>query len=122
VFVILLVLNIVLAIAFILSGGMKVVRPTAALKTTGMVWVDDFTPASVKLIGAAEVIGGIGLILPFTTNIAAVLSPIAAVALAIIMIGAVVVHVRRSEAFIPALVLAVLSIVSAVFGFLYLAR
>ncbi|MCU1477898.1 MAG: DoxX family rane protein [Subtercola sp.] len=121
-FVILLVLNIVLAIAFILSGGMKVVRPTAALKTTGMVWVDDFTPASVKLIGAAEVIGGIGLILPFTTNIAAVLSPIAAVALAIIMIGAVVVHVRRSEAFIPALVLAVLSIVSAVFGFLYLAR
>jgi uncharacterized membrane protein YphA (DoxX/SURF4 family) len=122
VFVILLILNILLAVAFIVSGGMKVARPATALKTTGMVWVDDFTPPSVKLIGAAEVVGGIGLILPLVTNVAAVLSPIAAVALAVIMVGAVVVHVRRAEGFVPAAVLAVLSIASAVLGFLYLAR
>ncbi len=122
VFLILLILNIVLAIAFLLSGGMKLVRPPAALKTTGMMWVDDFTPVNVKLIGAAEVIGAIGLILPLVTGIAPVLSPIAAVCLALVMVGAVIVHARRSESFIPALVLAVLSVLSAIVGFIYLAR
>ncbi|CAN5337467.1 hypothetical protein BH09ACT6_BH09ACT6_08280 [soil metagenome] len=121
-FIILLILNIVLALAFVASGGMKVARPPAALKSSGMLWVGDFSPAVVKLIGAVEVLGGIGLVLPLVTNIAPVLTPIAAVGLAIVMIGAVAVHVRRKEAFIPALVLAALSVVSAVLGFVYLAR
>ncbi len=70
--------------------------------------------ANVELIGAIEVVGAIGLILPWLTGIAPVLTPLAAVGLALVMAGAVVVHVRRKEAFISPLVLGVLALVVAV--------
>ncbi|MGC5225298.1 DoxX family protein [Micromonospora sp. DT81.3] len=63
-------------------------------------------------------LGAIGLILPPLLGIAPVLSPIAAIALAALMLGAIVVHIRRKESFLPPLILAVLSIVAAVLGFL----
>jgi hypothetical protein len=71
----------------------------------------------VKAIGLAQVLGAIGLILPQLLNIAPVLAPIAATGLLVIMIGAVVVHIRRKEAFMSALVLGVLLLASAVVGF-----
>jgi UDP-N-acetylmuramyl pentapeptide phosphotransferase/UDP-N-acetylglucosamine-1-phosphate transferase len=105
------------AVLFFAAGLMKVVRPTPALAASGMGWVDDYTPTSVKLIGLAEVIGALGLILPVLTGIAPLLSPIAALALAVIMVGAIVTHVRRSEPPIAAALLA-LALASAVLGFL----
>lgn len=112
------ILNGLLALAFIAAGGMKVARPKSALVASGMSWADDFADPTVKIIGAAEVVGGIGLILPLLTGIAPILTPIAAAALTVVMIGAVVVHVRRKENATPSIVLAVLSAVSAVVGFL----
>ena len=111
------ILQIVLAVAFLGAGGMKLARPRPALVSSGMGFAEDYTDTSVKLIGAIEVIGAIGLILPWLTGIAPVLTPIAAVGLALVMAGAVVVHVRRKEAFIPPLVLGVLSLVVAVLRF-----
>ncbi|MCU1442357.1 MAG: putative rane protein [Cryobacterium sp.] len=70
----------------------------------------------VKLIGLAEVLGAIGLILPVLTGIAPVLSPIAGIGLAAIMIGAAVVHVRRNEAPGLPIGLAVLVAAAAVLG------
>jgi len=112
------ILNGLLALAFIMAGSMKVARPRTALVASGMAWADDFADPTVKLIGAAEVVGGIGLILPLLTGIAPILTPIAATALAIVMIGAIAVHVRRKENATPSIVLAVLSIMSAVLGFI----
>ncbi|KAF2412693.1 DoxX family protein [Microbacterium sp. B35-04] len=112
------ILNGLLALAFIAAGTMKIARPRPTLVASGMAWADDFTDPTVKLIGAAEVIGGIGLILPLLTGIAPILTPIAATALAIVMIGAIAVHVRRKESATPSIVLAVLSAASAVLGFL----
>lgn len=112
------ILNALLALAFLGAGSMKLFRGTEALKGAGMLWIDDFAAPAVKLIGAAEIVGALGLILPLLTGVAPVLTPIAAVALAVLMIGAVVVHARRSENFTPSLVLGVLSIVSAILGFL----
>ena len=112
------ILNGLLALAFIMAGSMKVARPRTALVASGMAWADDFADPTVKLIGGAELIGGIGLILPLLTGIAPILTPIAATALAIVMIGAIAVHVRRKENATPSIVLAVLSIVSAVLGFI----
>lgn len=111
------IVNALLALAFIAAGAMKSARPKAALAASGMAWTEDFGGGSVKLIGIAEVLGGLGLILPLLTGIAPILTPIAATALAVIMIGAVVVHVRRKESATPSLVLGALSIVSAVLGF-----
>jgi uncharacterized membrane protein YphA (DoxX/SURF4 family) len=115
------IINILLALAFLLAGGMKAAVPKEALAKRGMEWVEDFSPAFIKFIGIAEILGALGLVLPILTGIAPILTPIAAVALAIAMVGALVVHARRKEPFIPTLVLAVLSLVSAVLGFIYIA-
>ncbi|GAA5033331.1 DoxX family protein [Microbacterium fluvii] len=114
------IVNALLALAFIAAGFMKAVRPKEQLAAAGMAWTDDYAAGSVKAIGLLEVVGGLGLILPLATGILPILAPLAAVGLAIVMAGAVVVHVRRSESFAPSLVLGVLSIVSAVLGFVAL--
>lgn len=106
-----------LALVFLASGSMKLARTREQLAEGGMAWATDYSTTQVKLIGTAQVLGAIGLILPVLLGIAPALSPIAALALAAIMIGAVVVHVRRKEAFIPPLVLAVLSLAAAALGF-----
>lgn len=114
------ILNGLLALAFIAAGAMKVLRPKSALVAGGMAWADDFSDPTVKLIGTAELVGGIGLILPLLTGIAPILTPIAATALTLVMLGAVVVHLRRRESATPSIVLGVLSAASAVLGFLVL--
>lgn len=111
------ILTVLLAVAFLGAGGLKVSQSSTALAGRGMGWVEDFSDSSVKLIGAAEVVGAVGLVLPRLLKIAPVLSPIAALCLAAMMVGAVVVHVRRKEPPTPAAVLAVLSVVTAVLGF-----
>ena len=110
----------VAALAFLGAGVMKLVRPQEALASSGLAWVEDFTTGPVKLIGAAEVLGAIGLILPKLLGIAPVLGPIAGIALAVLMVGAVVVHVRRRETFVPPLVLVLLAAAAAALGFLAL--
>jgi len=115
------ILNAFLALAFLAAGTMKLARPKTALQAAGMSWTEDYPSSRIKAIGAAEVVGAFGLILPLLTGIAPVLAPIAATLLAVLMIGAVVTHVRRKENSTPSIVLAVLSIASAVLGFLVIA-
>lgn len=115
--VVLWIVQGLLALAFLGAGGMKLVRPKEALVTSGFGWASDFADSHVKLIGAAEVLGAIGLILPQLTGIAPVLTPIAALGLAIAMAGAVVVHVRRKEQFVAPLVLGVLALLVAIMRF-----
>lgn len=111
------ILQIVLTLAFLGAGVMKLARPRPALVGAGMGWAEDYSDGRVKGIGALEVVGAVGLILPALTGIAPILTPIAALGLAAVMAGAVVVHVRRAEAYVPPLVLGVLSLVLAVIGF-----
>lgn len=110
-----------LALVFLAAGFMKSTRPKDALAASGMAYVEDFSSTQVKLIGISEIVGAVGLVLPVLLGIAPILGPIAAVALAIVMIGAIVVHVRRNEPFIPSLVLGVLSAIAAVLGFIVVA-
>lgn len=112
------IVNALLALAYLAAGGMKVVRPAEALKKDGLAWVEDFSPSTVKLIGVAEVVGAAGLILPLLTGIAPLLAPIAASALTILMIGAIVTHVRRKDGILVQVVLTIVTAVSAVLGFL----
>jgi len=107
-----------LALAMLAAGTMKTVRSKEALKEAGMGWTEDWSTPLVKAIAIAEVVGAVGLVVPMLTGIAPVLSPIAAICLAIIMVGAVVVHVRRAEPPYPPAVLGLLAIAAAVLGFL----
>ena len=55
-------------------------------------------PAGLRrFIGAAEILAGIGLILPALTGILPWLTPLAAVGLIIVMVGAVIFHIPRKE-------------------------
>ncbi|WP_353112648.1 DoxX family protein [Microbacterium sp.] len=112
------IVNGLLALMMLAAGGMKLLTPKTALAEKGMAWTEDFSVGAVKAIAAAEVLGAVGLIAPLATGILPVLAPLAAVGLAIIMIGAIVVHIRRREAFVPALVQGVLAVAAAVLGFL----
>ena len=91
------IIQIVLAVAFALAGIGKLTQPTEKLQER-MGWVDDFSPGTVKLIGAAEVLAAIGLVLPAATGILPWLTPLAALGLVVIMLLAVPVHLRRHEA------------------------
>jgi uncharacterized membrane protein YphA (DoxX/SURF4 family) len=85
-----------LALAFLGAGLTKLVQPKEKLAAT-MGWVDDFSPGTVKLIGALEVLAAVGLVLPAALDVVPVLVPLAAVGLVALMIGAAVTHARRRE-------------------------
>ena len=87
----------VLAAAFLASGLMKLAQPKKKIVDSGMGWAEDFSDGAVKGIGALEVLGALGLILPAVFDVATVLVPIAATGLALIMLGAAVTHARRHE-------------------------
>lgn len=109
------------ALGFIASGLLKIIRSSADLEKSGLVWVTDFAPSTVKLIGAAETVGGLGLMLPVLTGIAPALAPIAGAALTVLMIGAIVVDARHKLTVVPALVLALLALASAALGVIVIA-
>ena len=87
----------VLAAAFLGAGLMKITQPRKKLADSGMGWTEDFGDGAVKAIGALEVLGALGLILPAVFDVATVLVPIAATGLALLMLGAAVTHARRKE-------------------------
>lgn len=111
------VLQILAAVAFLGAGILKIVRPKPALVASGMGWADDYSDNGVKGIGAIEVIGALGLVLPAVTGIAPILVPIAALGLAVTMALAVATHVRRKESPVPPIVLGVLALVVAILRF-----
>ena len=109
----------VLAVSNLASAALKFFRTKEQLSASGLKWADDFSPMGIKGIGAAELLGALGLILPPLTHIAPVLAPIAAIGLVILQIGAGITHVRRREykvlgANVP---LIILGAVVAVLGF-----
>ncbi|MBZ5492259.1 MAG: DoxX family protein [Acidobacteriia bacterium] len=92
------VMQTILAFGFVFGGLNKIVQPKEKLaEKFRWFWVNDFSAGAVKLIGVAEVAGGIGIVLPTLLNIAPLLTPIAGISLAILMLGALVVHLRRKE-------------------------
>jgi uncharacterized membrane protein YphA (DoxX/SURF4 family) len=110
--VILWVIQILLALLFLVSGITKAIRPGEKLRA-GLPGVH---PGVIRLVAVAEIVGALGLILPGVTGIDPILTPVAAAGLAIIMVGAVITHARRREGRAVAVtaVLLVLAVVVAV--------
>lgn len=87
-----------LAFAFVASGLMKLTTPHEALATQ-MRWVADAPSFLPLFIGAAEVAGALGLVLPAATRIQPRLTPIAAACLTLVMVLAAATHVMYGELF-----------------------
>lgn len=109
------VLAALVAAVFLMAGFMKIATPKEKLLKT-MAWAAPVPDWQMKALGAVEVLGAIGIILPRALNIAPVLTPLAAVGCAIVMTGAVVLHgVRKEykEVVFPPLVLLIVSVIVA---------
>jgi hypothetical protein len=100
--------NVALWVAAIVAAAVslgaavnKLVVPKDKLmqQGAGTRWAEDFTAGQIKAMGAVEAVGAIGLILPQATGIAPVLTPIAAVGLILLQLGAAATHLRRHETF-----------------------
>jgi hypothetical protein len=97
----------ILALIFLLAGGMKLVLPIEMLK--GPVALPDLF---VRFIGVAEVAGAVGLILPGLLRIRRNLTPLAALGLVLIMTGATVITLMGGVV-VPALLPLVVGVLAA---------
>ncbi|MFH9347592.1 DoxX family protein [Kitasatospora sp. NPDC017646] len=88
-----------LAAAYLLGGFFKVLVPKERIAAAGRSgrWVEDFSAAGVKAIGAVEVLAAAGLVLPAVLGVARLFVPLAAFGLVLLMAGAAAVRLRRRE-------------------------
>jgi hypothetical protein len=87
-----------LALVYLAAGGLKVVRPREQLVASGNFdWMKDSSDTGVKAVGLVEILGALGMILPWLTGIASILTPIAAIGLVVVQVGALRVHLVRKE-------------------------
>ncbi len=104
-----------MTLAFLAAGFMKAFRPIAEVKK--MPWAQPMSDAQIRAIGAAEILGALGLVIPQATGISTWLTPLAAICLAILMAGAAATHVRlkdpRSAAVTTRVLMAVLIVIAA---------
>lgn len=91
--ILLWVLQVLLAVAFLAHGWLFLFPPAAMLELMNAA----ISPAFRIFIGVAEVLAGIGLILPGVTRVLPWLIPCAAAGLMIVMIGATYFHITRGE-------------------------
>lgn len=98
-----------LAAAFGMAGFMKITMPIEELAKNGMSFVSTYGVGTVRFIGISEVLGALGLILPVALRIKPILTPLAAVGIAIIMVLATNYHVSNKEPFAPTIILFILA-------------
>lgn len=82
--------QVLLALLFLLAGSMKLITPIEVMMAQMTVPLPGWF---VQFIGVAEVAGALGLILPGLLRIQRRLTPLAALGLLIIMLGATVIMV-----------------------------
>lgn len=74
-----------LAALFLFAGGMKLITPVEVLSA-----MSPFSGEFIRFIGVCEVLGAVGLILPYALRILPGLTALAAAGLVVIMVGATV--------------------------------
>lgn len=91
------VLQVALAGMFLMAGAFKLFAYDTGAAMPEPNWIDDVPEALVRTIGALEILGALGVVLPRATGIRPWLTPVAAAALALVMVLAIGFHVMRGE-------------------------
>jgi uncharacterized membrane protein YphA (DoxX/SURF4 family) len=89
------IVHVVLGAMFIFAGVTKAFRYDHARAT--LPWVKDVPRGMTMFIGISELLGGLGLVLPAITGMLPWLTPLAAAALALVMLLAAGFHASRNE-------------------------
>lgn len=87
--------QILLALAFLAVGYAHSMGFERMAARPGMGWMTAVGQDRMRIIGGLEILGAIGLIVPAATGILPWLTPTAAAALTVLMVFAVVLHLRR---------------------------
>ncbi|WP_067846102.1 DoxX family protein [Nocardia lijiangensis] len=84
-----------------LAGGItKTFVPREKLAAApGGAWTADVSAGFLKTLGVLEILAAAGLILPAVLDIAPVMVPVTAVCWVVLMLGAIVTHLRQGERF-----------------------
>jgi uncharacterized membrane protein YphA (DoxX/SURF4 family) len=90
------IVQIVLALVFVMTGGLKLVLPLDKIAER-MGRENGLPPTAMRIIGLLEVMGAIGVVLPAWTGILPWLTPLAAVGLMLTMMGATFENVRHKH-------------------------
>ncbi|MFF9645608.1 DoxX family protein [Kitasatospora aureofaciens] len=85
-----------LALFYLYAGTLKLIRSRDQLRPM-MAWVDRVPLPAVRALGAVEVLGAAGLVVPPLTGIAVPLAPAAAVGLVLLQAGAIAVHLTGGD-------------------------
>jgi DoxX-like family len=86
------------AVVFLVSSAkLFVSKEKIASMGESVRWVEDFSPGFLKALAVLELMGAVGLILPAALDVAPVLVPLAATGAVLLMVGAVIVRLRRGE-------------------------
>src|SRR5215216_5940444 len=89
------VVQVLLAGLFGIAGVIKTFQYERA--KASLPWVKEVSRGLTTFIGVSELLGAIGLVLPWLTDVLPWLTPLAAVGLAVIMILAIGFHIKRGE-------------------------
>lgn len=90
------ILQIVFGVFFVAMGVIHFIVPEGLPEAMG--WMYELSDGLHIVAGIAEILGGLGLILPAVTGIMPELTVWAAVGLVLVMVGAVIWHGSRGEA------------------------
>ena len=104
-----------LAAVFLATGLTKLTQSRAKMAAGPMRWAADVTDAQFRAIGALEVLGAVGLIVPAALGVAPILTAFAAVGLVLTMVAAIAIHRRLGETerlAVPVVVLALALVVA----------
>jgi uncharacterized membrane protein YphA (DoxX/SURF4 family) len=87
------IVQVLLALVFLFTGGMKLVLPIEELtaQTPLPGWL-------IRFIGVSELLGAFGLVLPGLFRIRTELTPLAAAGLIVIMVGATIITLMTMDA------------------------
>jgi hypothetical protein len=87
----------ILAFVFLGSGVAKSAMSREKLAATGQTGAASQPEGLIRFVACCEILGAAGLILPYVLGIGRFLTPLAALGLAIIMIGAARIHTKQKE-------------------------
>ena len=91
------ILQGIIAFVFLMAGSIKATQSKAFIKEKLGPWADDFSLSTIKSIGITQILSALGLVVPMLIGKFTFLTPISAIILILIMIGAIYTHLGRGE-------------------------
>lgn len=108
----------ILAAWFVMPATMKLTSSKGKMIEKGQLELNG-SELPIRVLGFLELLGIVGIVVPWLTGILPILTPITAVAFGVIMLGAFAVHIKKKEfKVLPLIAIAfILSVIVAYYRF-----